>query len=264
MTLTRSHIEDAAQVLAARRISGDQGPRLPPDCRPETLDEAFDIQAAVTRLLGARIGGWKCALPSDGRLVAAPIFAGTVHADSSACPVFARGDRVRAEPELAFVLGCDLPARSTLYTPAEVDAAIARTHIALELIDSRYLPDEATEATFAEKLADGLVNQGLFLGPEVDAGQARLATDFPIDVRLSTGDAANLMGHHPDGPPRAPLYWLVEFLRSRGHGLFAGQAVITGSYAGSFPLPLETDLSVRYGNLGELSVRFTRLNIDPL
>src|SRR5690606_39981142 len=51
------------------------------------------------------------------------------------------------------------------YTPADVDAAIARTHLALELINSRYAEPDAAE--FPEMLADGLVNQGLFIGPEV-------------------------------------------------------------------------------------------------
>jgi 2-keto-4-pentenoate hydratase len=63
-------------------------------------------------------------------------------------------------------------------------------------------------------------------------------------------------GVHPAGNPRAPLYWLVEFLRNRGQGLRAGQAIITGSYAGSPDVPLHEDISVSFGQLGELHVRF--------
>ena len=260
MTGSSSKAFNAARILAARRVSGEQGVRLPEDCRPRSLDDAFDIQSAVTQHLSARIGAWKCALPLEGRLTAAPIYANTVHVGSP-CAVFAQDGHVRVEPELAFILGRDLPARAAPYSLAEVDDAIVRTHIALELIDSRYTPAEAAQASFAEKLADGLVNQGLFLGPEVDAGQACAATDLPIRVRQADGTEHLHQGHHPNGLPRSPLHWLVEFLRSRGQGLQAGQAVITGSYAGSFTLPLNDDIAIQYGELGSLAVHFTRLSL---
>jgi 2-keto-4-pentenoate hydratase len=176
----------------------------------------------------------------------------------------ARVGQVKVEPELAFVLGQDLPVRDTPYSDAEVDASIARTHLALELIDSRYLPEQAAQASFDEKLADGLVNQGLFLGPQVDEAASRLATELTIQVRMaSSGEVRSLVGRHPNGLPRAPLYWLIEFLRQGGQGLRAGQAVITGSYAGSFTVPLDEDIAIQYGELGVLNVRFQALNGGP-
>ncbi|MBC7700420.1 fumarylacetoacetate hydrolase family protein [Aquabacterium sp.] len=260
MTGSPSKAMDAARILSARRLSGEQGARLPEGCRPQSLDEAFDVQAAVTQQLSARIGAWKCALPLEGRLTAAPIYANKVHTGSP-CAVFAQDGCVRVEPELAFILRQDLPARASPYSQAEVDDAIARTHIALELIDGRYTPAEAAQASFAEKLADGLVNQGLFLGPEVDAVWSSAATDLAIRVRQASGAERLHKGRHPNVLPRSPLYWLVEFLRSRGQGLHAGQAVITGSYAGSFTLPLNEDIAIQYGDLGGLTVHFTRLTM---
>ncbi|RZI85682.1 MAG: hydratase [Rubrivivax sp.] len=252
---------EAARILAARRRSGEQGLRLPPSCRPLSLEAAFDIQFAVTDLLGERVGAWKCGLPSEGQLVAAPIHAGTVHW-ASPCKAWARDGQVRVEPELAFVLGHDLPPRDQPYTPAEVDAAIASTHLALELIDSRYIAHEAVNASFAEKLADGLVNQGLFIGPPVDGEHARLAASLPIQVSLMSGADRRHDGRHPNAQPRAPLHWLAEFLRGRGQGLLAGQAVITGSYAGSFMLPLDEDISIQYGDLGVVHVHFQARTAD--
>lgn len=261
--LATEKAEQAAGILVARRVSGEQGARLPEACRPVSEAEAFDIQAAVTRRLGAPVAAWKCALPVDGRRVAAPIYSSTVHSGSP-CMAIARGDLVKVEPELAFVLGQDLPARATPYTDDEVDAAIARTHLALELIDSRYTLDQAAQASFDEKLADGLVNQGLFLGPEVGAAASRVATELAILVQHAAGQApTKLAGRHPNGLPRAPLYWLVEFLREGGQGLRAGQAVITGSYAGSFTVPLGEAIAIRYGELGVLNVRFERLTGGP-
>ena len=248
----------AATILVARRRSGAQGPRLPKSCRPSNLDAALAIQAAVSEQLGDGIAAWKCGLPAAGRLVLAPIYAVTVHTiDTSApCAVWVRAGHARVEPELAFILGRDLPVRELPYMPAEVDAAIARTHLALELIDSRY--SDAADASFAENLADGLLNQGLFIGPQVDAGQASATSDMTIRITRATGEVTLLEGHHPSTDPRAPLYWLAEFLRSNGQGLQAGQAIITGSYAGNVDLPIGEDIAIQYGSLGTLTVHFVQ------
>jgi 2-keto-4-pentenoate hydratase len=247
----------AAAILVARRGSGEQGPRLPASCRPADLDAALAIQAAATTQLGDRIAAWKCGLPAAGHVVLAPIYAGTVHNDNNArCALWVRAGQARVEPELAFILGHDLPVRDAPYTPAEVDAAITRTHLALELIDSRY--NDAAELNFTDNLADGLLNQGLFIGPQVDAGKARAASAMPLSISCATGAASELAGRHPNDDPRVPLYWLAEYLRSTGRGLQAGQAVITGSYAGCIELPLEQKIAIRYGELGTLTVHFTR------
>jgi 2-keto-4-pentenoate hydratase len=256
-----SAVAHAARLLAERRRSGQPGPRLPAACRPTDLDEALAVQAAVTAELDEAIGGWKCGTPSPGKVVVAPIHLGTIERHAP-CVAFARNVdgrvQVKLEPELAFVLGRDLPPRKAPYTPAEVDAAIAHTHLALELIDNRF--DDGAEVSFEEKLADGLVNQGLWLGPEVDGERARHAAALTLTVAVAGQAPQRLDGRHPNPAPREPLYWLAEFLRQRGVGLRAGQPVITGSYAGSFWLPVDADSSIEYadanGLLGALKVRF--------
>jgi 2-keto-4-pentenoate hydratase len=254
MRLNAPDIAAAAAILAERRLKGLAGPCLPPPLRPQTLDEAMAIQAAIVPLMGQRVAGWKCGTPGPDKLVVAPIYEGTVHR-TSPCPVWAHDGDVRIEPELAFVLGADLPVRDEPYEPHEVDAAIASTHLALELIDSRY--SDPSTLTFADKLADGLVNQGLFIGPAVDAEQAAATHTMSIDIRVSERPIQARAGQHPDPLPRLPLYWLAEYLRSTGQGLAAGQVVITGSYAGTFPLPVDRAVSMRFGDLGELAVQFS-------
>ncbi|HWX04142.1 2-keto-4-pentenoate hydratase [Collimonas sp.] len=243
----------AAAILAERRRSGQPGERLPPNLRPQDADTALTIQAGVTRQLGEAVAAWKCGLPSEGRPVLAPIYTASVQRGSS-CLAWAREGQVRVEPELAFVLARDLPPRATPYQPAEVDAAIAGTHLALELIDSRYR--DPAQADFFENLADGLLNQGLYLGPRADMEQSRNAGELALSVRAGAEDVRLLQGRHPAVDPRAPLYWLAEFLRSRGQGLLAGQAVITGSYAGSFDLPIAQEIAIQYGELGRLQLSF--------
>jgi len=248
----------AASILVERRLKGEQGECLPEPYRPTNNEEALAIQAAVTDLWCERmddsVGAWKCALPSPNKWVVAPIYTRTI---DSIPPValWPTGQYARVEPELAFFLGVDLPARETPYLPEEVDSAISRTHIALELIRSRY--QTPSSCGFPDMLADALVNQGLFIGPAVDGESARDATEFAITVTCGMDASFEVAGKHPNGHPRAPLYWLVEFLRQRGISLLAGQAIITGSYAGVLELPLNTDLTLHYQGVGEMQVRFT-------
>ena len=260
--LNKFSAADAAAILVERRIKGIQGERLPASCRPQDIDQALAIQEAVAERWCERmddsIGAWKCLQPADGKVIVGSIFTRTIDAvpPVSLWPkVTAEGECARIEPELAFFFGKDLPLRAEPYTPEEVDAAIARTHMALELINSRY--EDPASCGFPEMLADSLVNQGLFIGPQVDSEQARGASSFTITMTCANGAVIERQGQHPNVHPRAPLYWLAEFLRSRGQGIVAGQAVITGSYAGVIEVPLNTDMRIDYAGLGNMQTRFT-------
>jgi 2-keto-4-pentenoate hydratase len=252
--MTIAATDTAARYLVAARLAGRPGARLPEACRPADVEAALGIQQRVTELLALAIGGWKCSVPSAERpIAAAPIYAPNVVA-TSPCPILPIGDQARVEPEVAFIIGRDLPHRDTLYTEAEVRAAIREPHLVLELIGPRYA--DAAAVSYTELLADGIANQGLFVGPAVPG-----ALDQPLDAMPIAVDAPDrrlhaAQGRHPDGHPLKPLLWLVNFLARRGEGLTAGQIVTTGSYCGVLDVPLKTPLTVRYGELGTLSVRF--------
>lgn len=247
----------AADLLVQRRISGTTGERLPAEFRPLNLCDSLQIQDEVSRIWCERmddsIGGWKCSLPPQDRVILAPIYTRTI---DSVAPValWPKGDMARVEPELAFFFGVDLPARAQPYSPEEVDAAVVRTHLALELIQGRFA--NPSQCEFVEVLADGLVNQGLFIGPQVNNKKAAACAELKITVHSGKQQLQTHAGHHPNGNPRAPLHWLVEFLRSRGQGIVAGQAVITGSYAGVLEVPLNTQLEIDYSGLGKMAISF--------
>ena len=253
MTLEPKAVHRAARLLAQRRHSGEVGPRLPSDCRPRDLESALAIQTAVTRELNDDIAGWKCLQPTPDRLVVAPLYAQDIHR-ASPVSVWAPESVARIEPELGFVLGRDLAHRGTPWTEPEVDEALAHTHLVLELIGGRYA--DPASADYPELLADGLFNQGVFLGPEVDPQMAAEASTLEVSLTCRSAAPEQHSGCHPNGRPRAPVYWLAEFLRSRGLGLKAGDLVITGSYAGVLSAPLEEPVRVQFGDLGELGVAF--------
>jgi 2-keto-4-pentenoate hydratase len=254
--LSAAQRDEAARHLLAARRARQPGPRLTESCRPTGVEDALAIQHRVQELLGEASGGWKCSLPTAERPVAyAAIFAPAI-ARASPCPVMAHGGRTRIEPEIAFVLGHDLPARSTPYSEAEVRAAIAETRLVLELLGSRYA--DPSGLAFPELLADQVSNQGLFVGPALDDALSRSLEGFAIAIDGPDGPLHRRDGHHPDGHPLRPFLWFANFLATRAEvgGLKAGQIVTTGSYAGALEVPVPASLTVRFGDLGEISVDF--------
>ncbi len=155
------------------------------------------------------------------------------------------------EPEVAFVLGRDLPARAEPYTEREVRAAIAESRLVLELLRGRYA--DLAAVSFEEKLADSLTNQGLYVGPVVSDAFGRKLDALPIAV-----EGVVHQGVHPAGHPLAPLVWLAHYLAVRGEGLAAGQIVTTGSYCGVLELSPGLPLNIEFGGLGVLSVELVR------
>jgi 2-keto-4-pentenoate hydratase len=250
--------EAAARQLVAARRARRPGDRLPESLRPADSEAALAIQRRVTEILGEPIGGWKAALPLPGKTRMAPIYASNIHSGSP-CPVLASGNVARIEMEIAFVLGRDLAPRADAYTEAEIRAAISETRLALELLGGRYADAAAVSAE--EKLADGMENQGLFVGPVVPDGLNRPLDVIPVKIEGPNGVLLDRNGTNPSGHPLAPLYWLANFLASRGESLTAGQIVTTGSYCGVAEVPLATPLRMTFGDLGVLSVEFAALRI---
>jgi 2-keto-4-pentenoate hydratase len=249
----------AARFLIKARLSGVAGDRLPVDLRPQNLGQGFAVQLHTAELLakehGNPAGAWKSALPTIDRASTAPIYASTiVQADAGALAMPKTKDgQVRIEPEIAFEIKQDLPARPQPYSDAEVDAAIGRARLALEILGCRYAaPDDASAS---ELLADHMFNHGLVLGP-VLASPDLAPVEMDITIQANDEAPQSYAGVHPNKAPRAGLYWLVEFLRAAGVGLKTGQNVITGSYAGYIDVPAGKDLKIGYGNLGTLAVRF--------
>jgi 2-keto-4-pentenoate hydratase len=252
--LTAVQRDQAARHLLAARRARQPGPRLTESCRPTGVEDALAIQQRVQELLGVPSGGWKCSLPTAERPVAyAAIFAPAI-ARASPCPVIAHGGRTRIEPEIAFVIGRDLPARTTSYSEAEARAAIAETRLVLELLDSRYA--DPSGLTFPELLADQVSNHGLFVGPVLADALSRSLEGFAIAIDGPVGPLHRRDGHHPDGHPLRPFLWFANFLATRAEvgGLKAGQILTTGSYAGALDVPVPASLAVRFGDFGEIKV----------
>jgi 2-keto-4-pentenoate hydratase len=251
--MTKEAIEAAAHALAAARTERRQIDRLPAACRPGTDEDALAIQQRIVQLLRDQIGGWKCSVPRSDHLFLAPLLVSTIRRGSP-CSVVSHNGLARIEPEVAFILGKDLSPREASYAENDLRNAIAEARLVLEIIGSRLV--DPTAVPFVEFLADSINNQGLFVGPPVSNPFDRQLETLRIAVSSPSGPLITHQGRHPNVHPLRPLLWLANFLSSRGETLKAGSVVTTGSYAGILEVPLDTALSVSYGDLGQLDVTF--------
>ncbi len=246
-------VAQAAKQLVSRRQNKLQGARLEESIRPTNIEEALAIQAAVTDMSGEVVAGWKCLLPlAEDQFIVAPIL-GEAIINQTVCPIITVAGCARFEPEIAFVLGADLPARAEDYSDQEIDDAIGHSHLALELIKGRF--ETSAEPDFYEKLADCLTNQGVYIGPEINKADAYQAATIAITVTQNQRKT-NHDGKHPNGLPATPVYWLINYMSKRGISFSKGQAIITGSYAGVLEAELNAICEIEYAGLGNISIEF--------
>lgn len=248
-----STFKQAASELLSRRVAGIKAPRLSEEQRPNTIEDALEIQSSMIDLHSDKVGGWKCLLPlAEDKFVVAPIFAGSVQKGET-CELFADNNAVQIEPEIAFVLNKTLPANPAGYSEEEINAAIGSCHMALELMQARYADDSGAE--FYDKLADCLVNQGLFIGPEIARDKAFAAANIKVSV-AQEDQVQDFDGQHPNTLPQNPIYWLINYMTRRGMDFQAGEAIITGSYCGIVEVAFDKLTTISYEGIGEYQVTF--------
>jgi 2-keto-4-pentenoate hydratase len=162
------------------------------------------------------------------------------------------------EPEIAFTLGRELPPRAKPYAPAEVAAAVATCHPAMEIAASAYGDTDWRRAPLGASVADNIAHAGLVLGEgRRDFRRFDLAA-LRIDVwvdgkRHSTGQGANALGN-----PLFSLTWLVNSLSRDGLGLHPGEVVTTGLLTGLVVLEPGQRAEALYGPFGACRVSLAR------
>lgn len=235
------------EELARRRLSHQPGEPLAQT--PQSIEQAFSWQQVVASQMasvGKPIQGWKCALPTEGRWGLAPIFQLQT---SASCQIPAHQATALVEPEYAWCLTRDL-----LPQPHPLDAATVRDsmqcRLALEILADRFQP--GADVDYYSRLADGLLNHSVWLGPPLDDAPAHLSLGWQ-----SAEAEHKATGMHPTGDPFAPVEWLVAFLHQRNIALFAGQVIITGSLNGVWRLPVNQAVQIQYDKMASVGVEFT-------
>jgi 2-keto-4-pentenoate hydratase len=252
----------AADALIAAARSGQRLAALPADCRPETLDQGYAVQALVAARSGRLVAGWKIAATSlagqrhigvDGPIAARML---SEHVVGSGLGFALTGNVMRcAEAEFAFRMAADLPGRRAPYGVEEVLAAVGDLHPAVEIPDSRYLDFSIVGA--AQLIADGACGRWLATGPAApQSWRAIDLVDHQVVAWRNGLEAGRGSGRNVLGDPRLALAWLANELIVRGAHLKAGDLVTTGACVAPMTVIAGDAMHVDFGALGAVDTFF--------
>lgn len=232
---------------------------IPDGARLSSVEEGIAVQSEVERRLGLPVGGWKVGIPPGAPTYRAPIYAPHVVRSPASWPGPGEGTGptdpvIMIEGEIAFTLGRDLPPRETPYSEAEVVAAVASAHAAIEIVQWR-VPG-GSEGPVAERLGDHLGNEGLVVGPAQPDWQGLDRRHLHVGLEIGGRVIADKIGAKEGASdPVALLTWLANHLTQRG-GLRAGEVVTTGTWSGSHAIRPGDLVVARFEGLGEARVTF--------
>ncbi len=261
--MNQQDIHAAAAMLWQHWRQSTRLDELPAHCRPASRAEGYAIQAELAKLSGQRIVGWKIAATStagqqhirvDGPLAGCLLSARAVEAGAR---VSLAGNNMKvAEAEFAFRMGSPLPKRALAYSVAEVLAAVASLHPAIEVPDSRY--QDFTRVGAAQLIADVACACWFLIGPAARADwRARDLVQHGVAAYRNGALAGQGSGANVLGDPRAALAWIANELRTHGEGLRAGDVVITGTCLTPVPVSAGDSVKADFGDFGALELGFS-------
>ena len=258
MTPDRFDPAAASAILADLRTTGRQIAELPPEARPRTLAEGYDVQDRLVARLGEGVRGWKVGLGSAkakrdsgiGRAIAGRVLGNRVHGPGDVVTLL-NAAPVTVEFEVALVLARDVVPGEAIDDPL---AVVAETRVAFELVLSRFADRRA--AGWPSFVADNSGFEALVVGAAVDprdligiAESLVVEADGRVMARAATGDDETV--------PADALADLIALARDRDMVLPAGAIVSTGTMSVPFAVTGAARIVARYRG-GDLSFAIAR------
>jgi 2-keto-4-pentenoate hydratase len=263
-------LRSASDLLLQHWQAGTTLTDLPTSCRPSSRAEGYAVQARHMRQSSQALYGWKIAATSqagqnhiavDGPLAGRLLAEQVRPMDSS---ISLAGNHMRvAELEFAFRMGQTLPPREQGYSKAEVMAAVASLHAAIELPDSRFT--DYTKVGADQLIADNACAHLFMLG----AGHAEGWQDIDLSAFVVTGWHCQIEPQPPGpqvpvhgvganvlGDPCLALTWLANELSEQGAALEEGQVVTTGTCVTPIAIRPGMEVFGNFGCFGMVSARF--------
>ena len=229
---------------------------------PDTLEEAYAVQAEIMRLSGYPVLGFKVGSTSEE----AQRLLGT--SEPGSCPVLApylfesparvsieTAQMPAVEGEFAFRLGRDLPSRAEAYGLEDVTEAIDAVAGAVEVVGTRIAGGLAGKGRYLVT-ADSGANISLVVGAwstdwrQVDLKTHRVAMVVNGETR-GEGEGARALGD-----PLNVMVWLANQQSQRGVGLQRGLCVSTGTCTGLDKVNPGDRVVADFGTLGAVEIVF--------
>ncbi len=254
ITMLAARLESAERERAPLTKITDDYPSL-------DWDDAYAIQDAIRaskQAAGVRIAGLKCGLTSQAKMkqmnVTEPVFGFLcdygAYADGGEVP-FDKFIAPRIEAEVAFVTHTELSGPGCHI--AQVLAATEFVMPAVEILDSRY---RDFKFDLISVVADNTSAAGFVTG-----GRARCLNELDLPTLglvvekngriVELAAAAAVLGH-----PAASVAMLANNLARRGQVIPAGSFIMTGGITAAIAIERGDAISVRFQDLGSISLRF--------
>jgi 2-keto-4-pentenoate hydratase len=262
--LEKSVTMSDAEIVSAlhrARVSGSKLTRYPGPT-PRDKAHAFEIQSAVRQKLRSwKHAGWKIgctsekaqkALKTDGPFPG-PVYDHRLYKSGAYVSTQATNSRT-TEPEIAFTMARDLPAREAPYSVDDVLAAVRTVHPAIEVVNPRC--PKGFDDVVEWYIADGALSHGLVLGtgiPPLPRDQyAKIAAKASVNGEWKySGVSSNALG----GPEKA-LTWLANDLVAKSLHLRAGDVVSTGVITEVFDASIGDEVMAVFEGLGVVSISY--------
>ncbi|MBC7143916.1 MAG: fumarylacetoacetate hydrolase family protein [Thioclava marina] len=250
-----------AIAKALREAEASGTPISPIRDRITTAEEAYRIQnlntearlAAGGRLVGRKIGLTNPAVqkqlgvdqPDYGML-----FADMDLAHGAELP-WQAGAQWKAEAELAFVMGRNLPAPDA--TMAEVIRSVEYIVPALEIVGSRIAD---WDIRFVDTVADNASSAFFTLGPSARRLTDADLLDCKMEMRSGSEVVSKGSGRACLGSPLNALLWLAKVMASVGRPLGEGDVVLSGALGPMVAATPGASFTATIEGFGETAIRF--------
>lgn len=248
-------------AAALRKAEAESVAIAPIRDRITTAEEAYAVQevntglrlAAGGRLVGRKIGLTNPAVqkqlgvdqPDYGMLFADMDLGHGVELPWN------EGAQWKAEAELAFVMGRDLPASDT--TMAEAMRAVEYVVPSIEIVGSRIAN---WDIRFVDTVADNASSAFFTLGPSA----RRLVNADLLDCRMQMFRGEELVsqgsGRACLGSPLNALVWLARIMASAGRPLSEGDVVLSGALGPMVAATPGSAFTAKIEGFGETAIRF--------
>ena len=249
--MTQNRIEALAATIAKARQTR-QFPAFDSALACTSPQEAYQVQAAAARILGAKPAGWKVGQFPDGSGWGAPVLDCDMRKSGETFTLSGDLRSVKVEAELALRLGRDMPARQGKpYTRAELLAACSEVFAGIELVGVRFADPAALE--FDSRLADNFANTAYFVS---DGTKDFAALDIPnlrCVLQMNGKTISDRNGGHMSGDPLLPALAFINTAGDALGGVKAGQFITTGTLTVPFDLDANAQLDVEIEHIGTVS-----------
>ena len=262
MPLGPTQVIEAARLLLNARGDFRRLRGFPESCRPQDMDDAYQIQKAFAEEWELPVAGFKigCTAKDQQKFLGVDgPFYGRVFAPflrESPTELSAGAFQMLGlEGEFAFRIKAGIKPRKAPYTREDIEKKVGALYPAIELVDSRL--DDWIARGPESIVADNGSNGALIIGKPVREWRKYDLAKAKANMSVNGKEVGKGTGKLALGHPLEALTWLANALSEAGVALERDQIVTTGTVTG-FNLAKAGDTAVAdFGPLGSVEVTFT-------